>query len=76
MPLYEFVLRRPGGPDEVRISDSNGLRDGDEISIEGRRWSVAAKEPPTTERRDRLPVEERIILVRTEHDDWSPSPLR
>lgn len=66
MPLYEFVLRRSGRPDEVRISDLNGLSDGDEITIDGRRWTVAAREPATSERRDRLPVAERIVLVRTE----------
>ena len=64
MPLYEFVLRVAGRPDEVRISDHNGLCKGDAITIAGRPWIVAAKEHPTTERPDRLPVEERIIIVR------------
>lgn len=64
MPLYEFVLRAPGRPDEVRISDYNGLCEGDEITIASRRWIVAAKEPATTERPDCLPVEERIVVYR------------
>lgn len=64
MPLYEFVLRAPGQPDEVRISDYNGLREGDEITIANRSWIVAAKEPTTGKRPDRIPVEERIVLVR------------
>jgi len=68
MPLYEFVLRAPGRPDEVRISDQNSLCEGDTITILGRRWIVAAKEPAATERPDRLPVEERIVVVRDAHD--------
>jgi hypothetical protein len=64
MPLYEFVLRTAGRPDEVRISDYNGLAEGDGIRIVGRHWVVAAKEAATGERADRLPVAERIIVVR------------
>ncbi len=64
MPLYEVVLRAPGQPDEVRISDRNGLREGDEITIANRRWIVTAKQPATTERPDRLAIEERIVVVR------------
>ena len=63
MPLYEFILRAPGRPDEVRIADHNGLCEGDEITIANCRWIVAAKEPATTQRPDRVPVEERIVLV-------------
>ena len=63
MPLYEFVLRAPGQPDEVRIADHSGLCEGDEITIANGRWIVAAKEPATTERPDRVPVEERIVVV-------------
>lgn len=68
MPLYEFVLRVPGRPDEVRVSDYNGLCEGETVTIAGRRWIVAAKEPGATERSDRLPVEERIVLVRRPRD--------
>ncbi len=53
----------PGRPDEVRVSDCNGLCEGDEITIASRRWIVVAKEPAATERPDRLPVEERIVVV-------------
>jgi hypothetical protein len=64
MPLYEFILRVSGRPDEVRISDRNSLREGDELEIAGRRWIVAAKQPANGDRSDRLSVEERLILVR------------
>lgn len=64
MPLYEFVLRVSGRTDEVRLSDRDGLREGDEIRIASRRWVVAAKEPPPADRLDRLPVAKRIIVVR------------
>jgi hypothetical protein len=61
--LFEFILRVPGRPDEVRISDYDGLQEGDDIMIGSRRWIVAGKEPATTERSDRLAVKERIIVV-------------
>lgn len=64
MPLYEFVLRVAGRPDEVRISDHNGVQEGDVIELGKRSWIVAAKEPGTAERPDRVRVEERIIVVR------------
>lgn len=76
MPLYEFVFRVSGRPDEVRISDYNGLGEGDEVSIGGRPWTVLAKERATAERRDGLPVEERIILMRAWNRSPSRSPLR
>ncbi len=63
MPLYEFLLRAPGRSDEVRISDHNGLSIGDEITIANRRWIVAARERVTTERRDRIRIEERVIVI-------------
>ena len=66
MPLYEFILRVPGRRDEVRLSDSNGFDVGDEVVIASRRWIVAAVEPATTTRPDRLPVEAQIVVVRAE----------
>jgi hypothetical protein len=68
MPLYEFILRVSGRPDEARISDHDGVQEGDVVTIAGHRWIVAAKERATTERSDRLPVEERIIVVRGPDD--------
>ena len=63
MALYEYILRVPGRPDEVRISERNGFKEGDEMEIASRRWVVAAKEPATTERPDQLPVAERVVVV-------------
>jgi hypothetical protein len=40
MPLYEFVLREPGRPDEHLISDRDGLEVGDEVTIRNRIWIV------------------------------------
>jgi hypothetical protein len=40
MPLYEFVLREPGRPDEYLISDRDGLQVGDEVTIRNRIWIV------------------------------------
>lgn len=68
MPLYEFVLRVPGRPDEVRVSDYNGLHEGETITIAGRRWIVVAREPAAIERPDRVPIEERIVVVRHDVD--------
>jgi hypothetical protein len=41
MPLYEFVLREAGRPDEHLISDRDGVDTGDEITIRNRVWVVA-----------------------------------
>jgi hypothetical protein len=40
MPLYEFVLREPGRPDEHLISDRDGVDKGDEVTIRNRVWVV------------------------------------
>jgi hypothetical protein len=40
MPLYEYVLREPGRPDEHLISDRNNVALGDEVTIRNRRWLV------------------------------------
>lgn len=69
MPLYEFILRVPGRPDEVRISDTNGFSEGDAVVVDGRRWIVAAVEPTTITRPDSLRVEERIVMVRAAADE-------
>ena len=54
MPLYEFVLRYPGRPDELLISDYDGQKVGDELEFHGRRWIVTAiassVDPNVTER--------------------------
>ena len=63
MPLYEFILRVTGRPDELRISDSNGFCEGDEIRIASRRWTVAAIKRSTTTRPDHLRVEQQIVVV-------------
>lgn len=68
MPLYEFVLRVPGRRDEVRISDHDGVCEGEAITIGGRSWIVAAREPVATERPDRVRVEGRIVVVRRTDD--------
>ena len=45
MPLYEIVLRFPDR-DEIRLTDRNGYRRGEEIRIAGRRFVVIGTEPP------------------------------
>jgi hypothetical protein len=40
MPLYEYVLREPGRPDEHLISDRNNFGVGDEVTIRNRTWVV------------------------------------
>jgi hypothetical protein len=45
MPMYEIVLRFPDR-DEVRLTDRNGYRSGEEILIAGRRFRVTGNEPP------------------------------
>ena len=47
MPLYEVVLRFPDR-EEIRITDRNGYRAGDEIVIAGRSFLVIGTEPPQT----------------------------
>jgi hypothetical protein len=46
MPLYEFVLREAGRPDEHLISDRDGLQVGDEVTIRNRIWIVVAVTGP------------------------------
>ena len=62
MPLYEFVLRIPGRADEVRISDRDGLREGDEVLIANRRWVVAGLNHPEHPRLDGVAVRRRLTL--------------
>lgn len=45
MALYEIVLRFPDR-EEVRITDRDGYRAGDEIVIAGRTFLVIGTEPP------------------------------
>jgi hypothetical protein len=45
VPLYEIVLRFPDR-DEIRLTDRNGYRTGDEIVIAGRRFVVTGLGPP------------------------------
>jgi hypothetical protein len=47
MPLYEFVLREAGRPDEHLISDRDGLVVGDEITIRNRLWIVVEVTDPS-----------------------------
>ena len=45
MPLYEIVLRFPDR-EEIRVTDRDGYRAGDEIVIAGRPFCVIGTEPP------------------------------
>ena len=45
MPLYEIVLRF-ADREEIRITDRDGYRAGDEIVIAGRPFLVIGTEPP------------------------------
>ena len=45
MPLYEIVLRFPDR-DEIRLTDGNGYRTGDEVHVVGRPFLVTGTEPP------------------------------
>jgi hypothetical protein len=45
VPLYEIVLRFPDR-DEIRLTDRNGYRDGQEVVIAGRRFLVTGREQP------------------------------
>ena len=58
MAMYEFVLRRVGRDDELRITDHDGVAVGDVVVIGDREWIVDELEPPT------LPgASERIVCV-------------
>ena len=66
MALYEFVLRRAGRDDELRITDHDGVDVGDVVVIGDREWVVEQLEPPT------LPgSSERIVCIPAE-----PPPRR
>lgn len=56
MPLYEIVLRFPDR-DEIRLTDQNGYRTGEEILIAGQRYLVMGTEPPQA-----LRAETRFVL--------------
>ena len=56
MPLYEIVLRFPDR-DEVRITDRNVYRTGEEILIAGQCFLVTGNEPP-----EALSAEDRFVL--------------
>jgi hypothetical protein len=45
VPLYEIVLRFPDR-DEIRLTDRNGYRVGQEITIAGRSYRVTGTEEP------------------------------
>jgi hypothetical protein len=45
VPLYEIVLRFPDR-EEIRLTDRDGYRAGDEIVIAGRPFLVTGTEPP------------------------------
>jgi hypothetical protein len=55
--MFEYVLRRPDGPDEVLISEHDSVPVGGTIVIRERTWIVVAIEPSETPG-----VEERRIL--------------
>jgi uncharacterized Zn finger protein len=66
VPLYEFVLRFPDR-DEIRLTDRNHYRVGDEILIAGRHFRVTSAEavvggdvPPSA-----LRVDERFVVELT-----------
>jgi hypothetical protein len=44
VPLYEIVLRFPDR-DEIRLTDRNGYRGGEEVAIAGRRYLITGTEP-------------------------------
>jgi hypothetical protein len=62
--VCEFILRMPGRPDEVRLSERNNVSEGEPVAIDGVRWIVVRREQPMSERADGVPVEARIILRR------------
>jgi hypothetical protein len=44
MPLYEIVLRKPSGADEVRFTD-HALRLDQPLLIDSTRWTITSVEP-------------------------------
>ena len=48
MPMYEIVLRFRDR-DEIRLTDRNGYRTGEEIVVAGRRFLVTGSEAPEAE---------------------------
>jgi hypothetical protein len=54
VPLFEFVLRRPGQADEIAITDHDGCNVGDEITMRDQQWLVTDidthPDGPVTER--------------------------
>ena len=61
MPLYEFLLEAPDRPEEIRISDYNGLCEGDDVTLGNRRWIVVCR-VGAPQRADGVPVEARFLL--------------
>jgi hypothetical protein len=61
VPLYEVVLRFPDH-DEIRLTDRNGYRSGDEILIDGQRFVVTGTEPPDPRSPAALRAECRFVL--------------
>lgn len=64
VPLYELVLRFPDR-DEIRITDRNGYRVGDELTIAGRGFIVTGVERVTSAQPRKLPVpvERRFVVL-------------
>jgi hypothetical protein len=56
VPLYEIVLRFPDR-DEIRLTDQNDYRTGEEIQIAERSYLVTGTEPPAA-----LRAEARFVL--------------
>jgi len=54
VPLYQFVLRRNGQPDEIALTDHDGCDVGDEITMRDQQWVVTdidtQPDGPVTER--------------------------
>jgi hypothetical protein len=49
VPLYEIVLRFPDR-EEIRLTDRNGYRDGQEVVVAGRCFLVTGSEQPQAAR--------------------------
>jgi hypothetical protein len=47
---YEFLLREPGRPDEIRQSSSEPIEVSTVITIDGRDWNCVTSEPSTDAR--------------------------
>jgi hypothetical protein len=67
MPVYEIVLQHASGIDRVRYGEHLPTEIGDALTIDGKPWTVVAKEPPFAQRRiERLVCTPRLLHRRRE----------